>query len=136
MAEKYTPKRPGERVKTLKEKFEVMNTFVRSRHAWLVSVPGDPEVRLETLPNSPLPAELKRLGYELADDGEGERILPMGITERFTRGPGGHLVPLVVGSTAPIAEKRHHAGIVRVQRYAFTMPRRAPGLIASEAKSN
>jgi hypothetical protein len=119
---KYRPKGVSERVKTLKERFATMNNFCRSRHAWIISVPGDPEIRLETLPNSTLPAELKRLGYELADDGEGERIIPGRIIERFIRGPGGELVPLVAGSTAPVAETRTHAGIVKTERFSFTMP--------------
>jgi hypothetical protein len=119
---KYRPKGAGERVKTLKEKFEVMNKFVRSRHGWITSIPGDVDVTLETLPDSTLPAELEALGYRLAYAGEGERIIPERIIERFIRGPGGELAPLMAGSTAPVAETRTHAGIVKTERFSFTMP--------------
>jgi hypothetical protein len=32
------------------------------------------------------------------------------------------MVPLTEGSTMPITEIRTHAGIVRVERYAFDLP--------------
>jgi hypothetical protein len=66
-----------------------------------------------------MPDDLRGLGYEI---GDGERILPAAIVERFTRRVDGKLEPLVAGSTAPIAETRRHAGIVKVKRYAFEMP--------------
>jgi hypothetical protein len=48
-------------------------------------------MRIECLPGSTLPEELRAAGYDLEPDGEGERIVPSG----------------------------HHAGIVRVERYGF-----------------
>jgi len=66
------------------------------------------------------PAELRALGYDLNEIGEGERILPTAIIEKFVAGR--ELVPPTPGSTRPIAETRTHAGIVKVKRYAFGMP--------------
>ena len=37
----------------------------------LVSVPGDPEVRMGCLPGSTLPDELRQLGYDVRDLGDG-----------------------------------------------------------------
>jgi len=42
-------------------RFAELNKFVTERHGWIVSLPGDTEVRLETLPDSTLPDELRRL---------------------------------------------------------------------------
>ena len=74
------------------------------------------------LPGSPLTGSLRTLGYEVGYVGDGERILPAAIVERFTRRTDGELELLTVGSTMPVAETRHHAGIVKVRRYAFEMP--------------
>jgi hypothetical protein len=45
--------------------------------------------------------------------------LPTAITERFSRNASGELVPIVAGSTVAVAEVRHHAGIVQVERFSF-----------------
>jgi hypothetical protein len=84
-------------------------------------VPGDPEVRMECLPDSTLPADLGKLGYDVRDLGDGERILAMAITEQFTMSANGEFEPLVEGSTKPIASTVTHAGICKVKRYAFSM---------------
>jgi hypothetical protein len=63
-----------------------------------------------------------RLGYDVTEAGEGERILAGAIVERFSRRAVGAPVPVTVGATRPIAETRRHAGIVTVKRYSFTMP--------------
>jgi hypothetical protein len=84
-------------------------------------VPGDPEVRVECLPGSTLPAELGTLGYDVRDLGEGERILAAAITEQFTLNAAGEFEALVEGSTKPVAQTMRHAGIVKVKRYGFSM---------------
>lgn len=85
-------------------------------------MPGAIEVRIECLPDSALPDDLRGLGYQLRALDDGERILAGAITERFVAGPDGELVVATAGSTRPIAETRTHAGIVLVVRYAFEMP--------------
>ena len=60
--------------------------------------------------------------YDIFPDGETERILPAGITERFARGADGALVPITRESTKAVAKTRLHAGIVKAKRYAFEMP--------------
>jgi hypothetical protein len=87
----------------------------------LVSVPGDPEVRMECLPGSTLPDELRQLGYDVRDLGDGERILATAIVERFTLNAAGEFEALVEGSSKPIASTVTHADIVKVKRYGFSM---------------
>jgi hypothetical protein len=87
----------------------------------LLDQAGAREVELQVLPDSKLPDDLRALGYQLEEIGETERILPAGITERFTRGADGELEPITAESTKPVAETRLHAGIVTVKRYAFEM---------------
>jgi hypothetical protein len=78
----------------------------------ITSIPGAPEVTIETLPGSTLPDELRAAGHDVqpADPAEGQRILPTAITEMV----------VTEGSTVPI--RMTHAGIVRVERYGFMMP--------------
>jgi hypothetical protein len=48
-------------------------------------------------------------------------ILATGIMERFSRRADGVLEPPTAESTWSLAETRTHAGIVRVERYAFDL---------------
>jgi hypothetical protein len=67
-------------------------------------------VTLKTFPGSTLPDELRELGYDVREIGEGERILSGAIIERFT-------MTLCGGSTKPVASAVVHAGIITVDRY-------------------
>jgi hypothetical protein len=82
--------------KDLKEQFEAVNKFVCSRGGWVTSIPGAPEVTMECLPGSSLPDELRRQGYTVKENGEGERIMSHGV-------PSGH------------------TGIGRVLRFSFRL---------------
>jgi hypothetical protein len=104
-----------------REKFAAINAYITERGGWLVSVPGAPEVTMECLPDSAPPNDLRALGYDVREIGDGERILPHRIVERFTRRADGELEPVNEGSTKPIAETRTHAGIVKVRRYSFSL---------------
>jgi hypothetical protein len=73
------------------------------------------------LPDSALPAELIALGYDLHEAEPGERILASAIIEKFTMTSSGALAPLVEGSTAAVAEVRHHAGIAKTKRFTFDL---------------
>jgi hypothetical protein len=44
---------------------------------------------MECLPNSALPDDLRRAGYGLTEEGEGQRILACAILERFIVGADG-----------------------------------------------
>jgi hypothetical protein len=63
-----------------------------------------------------LPADLRQLGCDVTEMGEGERILASAITQKMTLTSCGVFEEITEGSTKPIAETRTHAGIVRVVR--------------------
>ena len=74
---------------------------------------------MECLPGSSLPDDLRKLGYDVRETGEGERILPAAITERLAQRDDGSLAPVMAGSTVPVTTVVQHAGIVKVQRFTF-----------------
>ena len=74
---------------------------------------------LECVLGSSLPDDLRALGYDVIAAGDGERVLPHQIVQRFVRRADGELEPLTAGSTRPVAETR--TGIVRVRKFAFDM---------------
>jgi hypothetical protein len=74
----------------------------RTRNGWLISVSGDREATLEWLPESPVPAELCKMGYALEEIGTGERFLHSHLIERFVRGADGELVLATKGWTRAI----------------------------------
>src|SRR5262249_10281868 len=92
------------------EAFATLLRYVRERGGWLVSNPGDAMVRMEVLPNSELPFDLRRLGYrvDLDKPPSGERIVANDTVEAI----------VTEGSTT-IAFETVHAGIRRVMRYVF-----------------
>jgi hypothetical protein len=114
----YRPR--GPEVKNRLERFDRMNAFVTACGGWITSLPGEPIVRMECLPNSTLPDDLRRAGYGLREAGEGQRILACAILERFIVGADGERKPVTAGSTRPI-QTIEHAGIVAVQRYTFAL---------------
>ncbi len=98
----------AEVIPSRKELFAALNAFVTERHGWLTSIPGAVDVTMECLPGSSLPDELRKLGYEVTEMGDGERILPHQIVRRFVRRPDGELEPLTAESTKPTAETSTH----------------------------
>lgn len=114
-----TPSDP--KIDARKAEFAEIAEFVDARGGWVNSVSGAIEVTVECLPDATLPDDLRALGHDVREDGDGERILAHRIVERFVRRADGELAPLTAESTGPIAKTRTHAGIVRVKRYAFDM---------------
>jgi hypothetical protein len=100
---------------------KISRLLQNSGTAWPTSYPGQPFLAFDCLPDSTAPAQLRALGYDPVCEGTGERILACGLTERFVRGATGELEPLIEGSTKPVAETRHHAGITRVRRFVFDL---------------
>src|SRR6516225_3856328 len=90
----YKPRLPGQELASRKAKFDKLHKVIDHRGGWVTSIPGEAEIRFETLPGSGLPAELKAAGYDLRSDGHGERILASAITERLVLSSSGALVPL------------------------------------------
>ena len=111
------------KIDSRKSSFGKLARLIHNGGGWVTSYPGLSYMTFDALPDSTVPQQLRDLDrkkpYIVVDEGEGERILACGITERFTRGATGELEPLVEGSTKPIAETRTHAGITRVKRYTF-----------------
>jgi hypothetical protein len=124
MAKEFRIKRsdPAQQLEERKALFDALNFYVRSRGGWVTSVAGRFEMTVECLPDGSLPGDLRGLGYTLRADGEGQRILPHGIVQQFTRRADGELEPVTAESTARIAETRTHAGITKVKRYSFDIP--------------
>jgi hypothetical protein len=102
-----------------KRQFERLNDLAQRASAWLTSVCGATTVTFDALPSSPFAEDLRDLGYEVQDEGPGERILPAGIEEKFARRADGELELITEGSTATVVTVRHHAGITRVLRFSF-----------------
>jgi len=94
-----------------RERFGRVLKVVQDGGGWLVSPPGAEECRMECLPGSTLPDDLREKGYTVTADGEGTRILPHAVTEDI----------LVEGSTRP-TRRVTHAGIVPVDRFKFNLP--------------
>lgn len=115
-----TPKRRP--IESRKDQFDKRNRFVRSKNAWLISVPGAREATLETPPDSVVPAEMTKAGYILEEPLPGEKILHTAIIEKFARRADGELELFTPGSTQRVAETRMHAGIIKTRRWAFEMP--------------
>ena len=116
------PARRLQQIADLKEDFSRLNDMcIAAGNAWMTSVAGAPECRLEVIAGSSIPAQLEQLGYRLEGDGVGERILAHAITERFGRAADGTLVSITEGSTLPVVHRVAHAGIVGVVRYTFEL---------------
>ena len=77
---------------------------------------------MECLPDSTLPTELRKAGYDVREIEDGERIPHSAVTEHFTLTSSGAFEPLSPNSTKTIAETVRHAGIVKVRRFAFEIP--------------
>ena len=52
----------------IEEKFAAINGYISKAGGWLVSVPGDVDMRFQALPGSGLPAALRDLGYIVEKD--------------------------------------------------------------------
>lgn len=115
----YENRTPADPLKDRKERFRQVNDFVTAKGGWITSIPGDFEVMVECTQTSTLPDELTAAGWKLRDEGEGERLIPGTIVERFVLGAGGELVPMTEGSTKPVALEQRHTGIVKTRRYSF-----------------
>ena len=64
----------NEQLEAWKERFAGINRYVSEHGGWMVSVPGDREMHFLAPPGSPLPAELRKLGYIVERIGETQRI--------------------------------------------------------------
>jgi hypothetical protein len=100
-----------QRQRDRQQAWDTMNAYVHSKGAWIVSLPGDNrDVVMECLPDSDLPAQLEKRGYELERGPDGERIIPALRQE----------LVLVEGSTRSTVRTLRE-GIVTVKRYSFSL---------------
>jgi hypothetical protein len=108
-----------------KERFRDIAAFISQRGGWTTSVPGAHEVSFDALIGSPLPDQLRALGWIVEKIGTTERILPQAVQHRFEIAPDGTLVPPTEGSTKPVTVT--NAGIATVEQFGLQMPyQRAP----------
>ena len=68
-----------------------------------------------------LPDELRQLGYDVSEIGEASASWPHAIEQELTLTSCGDFEALTEGSK-PLVEIRTRAGIVRVQRFGFSLP--------------
>jgi hypothetical protein len=59
------------------------------------------------------PHDVRKLAYDITEIGEGERILPTAIVERFATNADGEFEPLTEGSTRRVALTQSHAASAR-----------------------
>jgi hypothetical protein len=117
----FKPRRPSAEIASRKELFTSLNKFIMAHGGWTTSMPGAAEVTMETLPDSTLPDEMRGLGYDITEIGEGQGLLAAPIEERLTLTSCGVFEPLTLGSTKPVVQIRTHAGIAWVLRYSFIL---------------
>jgi hypothetical protein len=115
-----SPRNPA--MDEIKANFASINSYIDRAGGWLVSVPGDPEMRFQALTDSPLPALLEGLGYIVERTGETQRILPHAIVEKFETSSSGTLVTAVEGSTRAATTRVTHAGIAVVVQLNLRLP--------------
>jgi hypothetical protein len=65
--------------------WEALRDFIHSVGSWVVSPPGQKEIRIECRQGSSLPAKLIELGYSPRHCGTGTRITATGTTETITK---------------------------------------------------
>lgn len=94
---------------------------------WVTSIRGRPEITIETLPRSTIPAELGRRGYVLAKTDTGERILPTSVVQHFVVSEDGKREPVTEGSTRAV-QIVTHAGIARVESSCFRLDKCDPAI--------
>jgi hypothetical protein len=87
-----------------------------------VSVPGDPEIRLQILPGSALPDQLAAQGYTVVPTGTTQRILAHAVAQPMTMSSSGALVAAIENSTRPTTVVITNAGIATVEMYDLRMP--------------
>jgi hypothetical protein len=122
MVRGYISSPPNPEADAAKARFEAINAFVAERGGWLVSVPGDPAMRLQVLPGSSLPDQLRKLGYIVVPVGTTSRILPHAVAQRFETSSSGALLPVTEGSSRPVTVCVTNAGIATVEQYDLRMP--------------
>jgi hypothetical protein len=96
-------------VESRKSTFGKLARLIGNGGAWVTSYPGLPWLTFDALPDSTVPKQLRDLGYDVVDEGAGERILSGAVVEHF----------LIEGSTA--VQVRHHAGITPIKRWVFDL---------------
>jgi hypothetical protein len=64
----------NEQLEARNKRFASINAYVSEHGGWMVSVPGDPEMHFLAPAGSPLPDELRKLGYIVERIGETQRI--------------------------------------------------------------
>jgi hypothetical protein len=97
----------NEQLGAWKKRFAAINAYVSEHGGWMVSVPGDREMHFLAPPGSPLPGELRELGYIVERIGETQRItakkLLVEIVEVFDLRvpPGAAAVAPIPGASKP-----------------------------------
>jgi hypothetical protein len=96
-----------EKINDRKAAFDRLNQFGMARAGWVISIPGDAIVTIETLPSSDIPNVLRDNGYDLREvEGDHKRIIPAATVET------------IMQDNKPI-RRVAHAGVVPVERWTL-----------------
>jgi hypothetical protein len=117
-----TRKPPPDVVAERRERFERLSAFVTRHDAWIILTPGAKEIIIECLPGSGLLNLLADRGYDLKPEQDGERILPLAVSQGMTRNADGALSSLIEGSTHAVTATFNAPGIVWTRRWSFHIP--------------
>ena len=96
-------------LQTRKELHATLNDFISARGGWLVSVAGESVIRFEVPAGSALPADLKKLEYD---------VMPVGSTMRTV--PNAKLEVLTVAGSTGVVE-RWQEGIIKTDIFEFSL---------------
>jgi hypothetical protein len=108
-------------IEARKARHHGMVDFITAHGGWVVSVPGERQVRVQCLPGSSLPATLIRMGYEPKREQDETRILPVAVTQEFVQSSSGALA-VSEGSTKPVSMVTHSSRISPVEVWTFMLP--------------
>ncbi len=113
--EKYHPRGlVGDRLELdkRKERHAALNTLITERGGWLTSIAGSTTMRFEAVPGSPLPDDLRALGYVVTLVGTTQRIIPHAITVEIA----------AERTSMPPLRCETHAGVVEAIIYEMKAP--------------
>jgi hypothetical protein len=101
---------PSDRLADRKQRFEKIVTEAARKNAWVTSVSGAELVTFDALEGSPLAADLRERGFDVIDEGWGERILAVAVTDHVK-----------ISADSSAVRRVTHAGVAEVRKWVFNL---------------